>query len=61
MGGRVHRQKAALLEKVISMLRLLVDTNGLIQEALTVEQRLLQQEDVDIPCVLVGQIEFYAF
>ena len=43
------------------MLRLLVDTNGLIQEALTVEQRLLQQEDVDIPCVLVGQIEFYAF
>jgi hypothetical protein len=61
MGGRVHRQKAALLEKVISMLRLLVDTNGLIQEALTVKQRLLQQEDVDISCILVGQIEFYAF
>jgi len=61
MGGRVHRQKAALLEKVISMLRLLVDTNGLIQEALTVKQRLLQQEDVDIPCILVGQIEFHAF
>jgi len=43
------------------MLRLLVDTNGLIQEALTVKQRLLQQEDVDIPCILVGQIEFHAF
>ena len=61
MGGRVHRQKAALLEKVISMLRLFVDTNGLIQEALTVKQRLLQQEDVDISCILVGQREFYAF
>ena len=61
MRGRVHWQKAALLEKVISMLRLLVDTNGLIQEALTVKQRLLQQEDVDIPCILVGQIEFDAF
>jgi len=38
------------------MLRLFVDTNGLIQEALAVKQRLLQQEDVDIPSILVCQI-----
>jgi len=56
MRGRVHRQKAVLLEKVISMLRLFVDTNGLIQEALAVKQRLLLQEDVDIPSILVCQI-----
>jgi hypothetical protein len=56
MRGRVHRQKAVLLEKVISMLGLLVDTYGLIQEALTVEQRLLQQKDVDTPTILVCQM-----
>ena len=43
------------------MLRLLVDTNGLVQEALTVEQRLLQQKDVDIPSIFAYYIEFYAF
>jgi hypothetical protein len=61
MRSRVLWQKAVLLEKVISMLRLFVDTNGLIQEALAVKQRLLQQEDVDIPSIPVCQIEFYAF